>query len=58
MKDLEISVAPNHDLWIVKTGFSDNITLFTEDQTDIVQIELTREKAEQIYNWLGEYLGK
>jgi hypothetical protein len=58
MKDLEMSVDPYHDLWIVKTGLSDNITLFTEDQTDIVQIELTREKAEQIYNWLGEYLGK
>lgn len=58
MKDLKIQVYPYNDLWITKTGLSDNITLFTEDVTDFVRMELTREQAEQIYEWLKEYLKK
>ncbi len=58
MKDLEISVEPYHDLRIAKTGLSDNITLLTEDVTDFVRMELTREQAEQIYEWLKAYLKK
>ena len=58
MKDLEISVAPGRDLWMFRTGLGDNITLLAEDDTDFVKMELTREQAEQICEWLKEYLNK
>ena len=56
MKDLEISTDSVHDLWIAETYHG--LTLYAEDATDIVQMNLTAEDAEKIYDWLKEYLNK
>jgi hypothetical protein len=47
MKDLHIAVSADYDL-----------QMYAEDATDAVQINLTAEDAEKIYEWLKEYLNK
>ena len=56
MKDLHIAVSADYDLQMIET--LGGVTLYAEDATDAVQINLTADDAEQIYNWLVEYLGK
>jgi hypothetical protein len=56
MKDLHIALSANHDLEMIET--LGGVTLYAEDATDIVQINLSFEDAEKIYEWLKEYLRK
>jgi hypothetical protein len=56
MKDLHIAVSAEYDLQMSET--LSGVKVYAEDDTDVVMINLTATDAEQIYNWLGEYLGK
>jgi hypothetical protein len=56
MKDLHIAVTADYDLQMIKT--LGGVTLYAEDVTDVVQMNLTAEDAEKIYEWLKEYLNK
>jgi len=56
MKDLHIAVSADYDLQMIET--LGGVTLYAEDATDAVQINLAAEDAEKIYEWLKEYLNK
>ena len=56
MENLHIAVTAEHDLQMMET--LGGVTLYAEDATDFVQMELTRGEAEKIYEWLKEYLRK
>jgi hypothetical protein len=56
MENLHIAVTTEHDLEMMET--LGGVTLYAEDTTDVVQINLKPEDAEKIYEWLKEYLNK
>ena len=56
MENLHIALSADHDLEMMET--LGGVTLYTEDATDAVQINLSFEDAEKIYEWLKEYLRK
>ena len=56
MKDLHISVTAEYDLQMTET--LGGVTVYAEDATDVVQMNLKPEDAKKIYEWLKEYLNK
>ena len=56
MKDLEISLDADHDLWMLES--LGGITLHAEDGTDLVTLQLDNQQAEQVCEWLKAYLKK
>ena len=56
MESLHIALSADHDLQMIET--LGGVKVYAEDDTDFVQMELTRGEAEKIYEWLKEYLRK
>ena len=56
VKDLHISVTADYDLQMIET--LGGVTVYAEDATDAVQMNLKPGDVERVYEWLKEYLNK
>ena len=54
MENLHIALSAEHDLQMIET--LGGVTLYAEDATDAVQINLSFEDAEKICEWLSRVL--